>query len=64
MGGLIDKEKNVSNTEEDLFTFLITPALIHPDSLFDQIKYILEAWIALLSDEIKKLTSKSNRLLY
>jgi glycosidase len=54
LGGLKNKGKNHSKIEDDLFTFLITPALLHPDSLFNQIEFILIEWQNYLSDDIKK----------
>ncbi|NCD05109.1 MAG: alpha-amylase [Spirochaetia bacterium] len=44
---------NVYGSEDDLFTFLLTPSILHPDSLIDQINFILEEWADLLSEEIK-----------
>lgn len=52
LGGFIDKQPTVPNTEDDLFTFLITPALLYPDSIFDQIRFILENWKELLSTDL------------
>ncbi len=37
----------------DLFTFLSQPGKAHPDSLIDQINYILYYWKGLLPDELK-----------
>lgn len=53
-GGLKNKGISHNDIEDDLFTFLIKPALLNPDSLFDQIEYILIEWQEFLSDEIKK----------
>ncbi len=54
LGGLKNKGASHADIDDDLFTFLITPALLKPDSLFDQIEYILVEWQDYLSDEIKK----------
>lgn len=54
LGGLKNRGLEHNSIDEDLFTFLITPALLNPESLFDQISYILEEWKDLLSDELMK----------
>lgn len=43
--------------EDDIFAFLTKPARLYPDSLSDQISYILKAWNDLLSDALKLLLS-------
>lgn len=52
-GGLKNKGPNHSKLSDDLFTFLITPSILNPNSLFDQIKYILTEWKEYLSDSVK-----------
>jgi glycosidase len=54
LGGVKNRGASHTDIEDDLFTFLITPALLNPDSLFDQIQYILVEWEDYLSVEIKK----------
>lgn len=53
MGGYVKRatEKN----EEDLFTFLTQPARLYPDSLLDQIRYILQNWADLIDSDLKRL---------
>ena len=41
--------------EDDIFDFLTKPARLYPNSLADQIVYILREWADLLSDELKLL---------
>ncbi len=53
MGEFANKSPKVDGSDEDLFSFLLTPALLHPDSLTSQISFILEDWSHLLSDELK-----------
>lgn len=44
-----------SGHREDLFTFLTEPARRHPDSLADQISFILEQWADFLPEPLKLL---------
>ena len=53
LGEFISNGPNMIGSEEDLFSFLLTPSTLYPDSLFDQINFILEEWSHLLSDELK-----------
>ncbi len=55
LGGLKNKGVYNNSIKDDLFTFLITPALLNPDSLFDQIDFILENWKDYLNDNLTKL---------
>ena len=41
--------------EDDIFAFLTKPARLYPNSLTQQIEYILREWADLLSDELKLL---------
>ncbi len=41
--------------EDDIFEFLTRPARLYPNSLSEQISYILREWASLLSDELKLL---------
>ena len=41
--------------EDDIFDFLTKPARLYPNSLTEQIEYILREWADLLSDELKLL---------
>ncbi len=41
--------------EDDIFAFLTKPARLYPDSLTDQITYILKEWTDLLSDALRLL---------
>lgn len=41
--------------EDDIFDFLTKPARLYPNSLSEQIQYILREWADLLSDELKLL---------
>jgi len=53
MGGYV--QKAARNNDEDLFSFLTRPARLYPDSLLDQIRYILEHWADLIDSELKRL---------
>ncbi len=55
LGGYTKGSALVANSDEDIFTFLTRPAKLYPDSLLDQINYIMEAWGELLPPELKKL---------
>ncbi len=55
MGGYTKNAPVVGLSDEDLFTFLTRPALLHPDSLQEQIRYIIETWTNLIPEEMKVL---------
>lgn len=55
MGGYTKTAPMVGNSDEDLFSFLSRPAKLHPDSLIDQIRYILDAWSDMLPEDMKLL---------
>jgi len=44
MGGYTKGAPFMANSEEDIFSFLTRPAKLYPDSLTNQISYILENW--------------------
>ena len=50
-GAMIPDNSGI-NDDESLFMFLIKPAVLFPDSLEEQIKYILENWRTYLSEEL------------
>lgn len=52
MGGYLKETKNAMDTEQDLFTLLTLPARLHPDSLTDQLHFIIENWKDFISDEL------------
>ncbi len=45
---------HIEGTDEDLFTFLTGPSKEHPDSLIDQIQYILKHWSTLIPVSLQK----------
>ncbi len=45
---------HIEGTDEDLFTFLTGPSKKHPDSLIDQIQYILKHWGTLIPVSLQK----------
>ncbi|AEC03027.1 alpha-amylase family glycosyl hydrolase [Parasphaerochaeta coccoides] len=55
IGGISQSSPSVKNRDIDLFTFLTTPARLHPDSLSKQVTYILDAWKDLLPEELRTL---------
>ncbi|MGE4583054.1 MAG: alpha-amylase family glycosyl hydrolase [Sphaerochaeta sp.] len=55
MGGYTQNSALMGNSDEDIFSFLTRPAKLYPDSLLDQIAYILEAWADLLPQELKTM---------
>lgn len=59
LGGMENKGVNNNSIYDDLFTFLITPALLNPDSLFEQIKFILKNWQDYLTEDLKNTLLKS-----
>jgi len=54
MGEFSSSRPKVEDSDEDLFTFLLTPSIMYPDSLLDQITFILDEWSHFLSKEIKE----------
>ena len=55
LDGYVKAEASMKeNEEEDLFTFLTTPARLHPDSLIEQISYILIHWDTLIPPALRK----------
>lgn len=59
LGEFVSGGAKVADSEEDLFSFLLTPAILHPDSLIDQISFILEEWSHLLDENIRKSLIKA-----
>ncbi len=55
MGGYTKNAPVVGKSDEDLFSFLTRPAKVHPDSLIDQIRYIIDVWADLLPEDMKLL---------
>ena len=55
LGGYTKGSALVANSDEDIFTFLTRPSKLYPDSLLDQINYVMEAWGDLLPPELKEL---------
>ncbi len=45
---------SVEGSDMDLFTLLTEPAKLHPDSLIDQISYIMVHWSQLIPEQLKK----------
>ncbi|NCB01496.1 MAG: alpha-amylase [Spirochaetia bacterium] len=45
---------HVQDEDEDLFSFLTAPSKAHPDSLVDQIQYILNHWGSIIPLALKK----------
>ncbi len=44
MGGYTLSSASMTNSDEDIFSFLTRPAKLYPDSLLEQISYIIETW--------------------
>ncbi|MGE4453998.1 MAG: alpha-amylase family glycosyl hydrolase [Sphaerochaeta sp.] len=59
MGGHTLSSASMTNSDEDIFSFLTRPAKLYPDSLIDQISYIIEAWGELLPQGLKELLLKA-----
>ncbi len=55
MGGYTQGSAMMANSDEDIFTFLTRPSKLYPDSLLDQIHYIMEAWGDMIPQELKEL---------
>jgi len=52
MGGYTKAAPRLGEFEEDLYTFLTEPARLFPDSLENQIAYVLEHWQDLLPEDL------------
>ena len=46
LGEFVSDSENVEGSDEDLFFFLLLPSKLHPDSLTDQISFILEGMVS------------------
>ncbi len=55
MGGHGPSQSVGSGFDGDIFTFLARPAKLYPDSLLDQITYILEHWGDLIPQQLRTL---------
>ncbi len=44
----------LSGSDEDLYTFLTSPAKEHPDSLLEQISFIMVYWNEMIPEQLKK----------
>ena len=55
LGGYTQGAALMTNSDEDIFTFLTRPAKLYPDSLLDQISYIMDTWGDMLPAELKAL---------
>jgi len=53
MGGYTQSAARVGEHDEDLFTFLTSPAKAHPDSLTAQIAFIIRQWKDLIPEHLK-----------
>lgn len=54
-----DDLRNGEPNLDDIFTFMTLPARLFPDSLFDQIKYILREWAEFLPGEFEAMLESS-----
>ncbi|MBI9094361.1 MAG: alpha-amylase [Sphaerochaeta sp.] len=59
LGGYTNGATLMTNSDEDLFTFLTRPSKLYPDSLLEQISYIKDTWADLLPAELKALLLRS-----
>ncbi len=59
LGSYLQGTTITKSSEEDLFSFLTYPARLYPDSLTDQINYILKHWSEFLPDELKTMLLRS-----
>lgn len=59
LGSYLQGSSITDSNEEDLFAFLTHPARLYPDSLTDQIAYIIKHWDALLGDKLKTVLLRS-----
>ncbi|MGE4524803.1 MAG: alpha-amylase family glycosyl hydrolase [Sphaerochaeta sp.] len=55
LGGYTRASAAMANSDSDIFSFLTRPAKLYPDSLLDQISYILEAWVDLIPPNLKTM---------
>ena len=55
LGGYTKASAVMGSSDSDIFSFLIRPAKLYPDSLLDQITYILEAWADLIPQNLKTM---------
>ncbi|MEA5107803.1 MAG: alpha-amylase family glycosyl hydrolase [Sphaerochaeta associata] len=55
LGGYTKASAVMGNSDSDIFSFLTRPAKLYPDSLLDQISYILEAWADLIPQSLKTM---------
>lgn len=53
MGGFTRSAPGIGENDDDLFSFLTSPAKAHPDSLTAQISYILREWRDLLPERLR-----------
>ena len=54
-----DDLRNGEPNTDDIFTFLCMPARLYPDSLLDQIQYIIREWAAMLPEYFVNLLKSS-----
>ncbi len=54
LGGHDQSLRSSTAEQRDIFSFLTRPAKLYPDSLLDQITYILEHWDDLLPEALKR----------
>ena len=59
MGGYTLSSASMTNSDDDIFSFLTRPAKLYPDSLINQISYIIEAWGELIPQGLKELLLKA-----
>ncbi len=59
LGEFVSDSENVEGSDEDLFSFLLLPSKLHPDSLTNQISFILEEWSHLISEDLRKTLIKA-----
>jgi glycosidase len=55
LGGYTQGAAQMTNSEEDIFSFLTHPAKLYPDSLSDQIQFIVESWGDFLPEILTQL---------
>ena len=53
MGGFTRSAPGIGENDDDLFSFLTSPAKAHPESLIAQISYILREWKELLPERLR-----------
>ncbi len=53
LGEFTASEGAFGDDETDLYNFLLTPSRLYPESLFEQITYILDEWSHLISNDLK-----------